>query len=214
MNILSGRAMRQTKWIAAFLAVVFLWTGDIRASAEPSIFSAEGFFNTVSRIAAKSVPQISTLISQSYPEFPSDITALVNRKYPALRNDIYVFLNREYPGIYKEAVKIVRREAPATFMDHLREIKRRKKEIIERRIRPSDLLWERLEKNQPLKLRVMTEIDKNHPGIKYEILSHIDKHYPALKVDLFNLILKQYPNLVIDVAKIASMETLNEFRDL
>jgi hypothetical protein len=202
--------MRFPRWILAAVTVIFLWPGNFKAGADTSIFSADGFFDTVTRIAEHSGRQISSLIGRDYPEFPSDIAALVDKKYPSLREEVYIHLNTAYPGLYKEALRFIRRESPDIYQKHVDDVIHSKKDIIAGRIGPSDLLWNRLEDDPGLKVRVMAELDKTHPEIKLKILSRIDKRYPALKVDLFNLIVRKYPDMVWDVAKIATNEAVNE----
>lgn len=201
--------MRYPKGFLTLLMVILLGPGSFIAAADPSIFSAEGFFSTITRIAERSGPRIGSLIGRSYPEFPSDIAELVGRKYPSLRDEIYVDLNNSYPGLYEEASGFIRRESPPTYEAHRKDLIKRKKDILAGRVGPSDLLWARLEENPALKVRVMGELDKKHPEIKFKILSRIDRQYPALKIDLFNLIVTRYPDMVWDIAKIAAAEAVN-----
>jgi hypothetical protein len=201
--------MQYPKGRLILLMVILLGPGSFIAAADPSIFSAEGFFSTITRIAERSGPRIGSLIGRSYPEFPSDIAELVNRKYPSLRDEVYVQLNSGYPGLYEEALGYIRRESPSTYEAQRKDVIERKKDILAGRVGPSDLLWARLEKDPALKVRVMGELDKKHPEIKSKILSRIDKQYPALKIDLFNLIVTQYPDMVWDVAKMAAAEAVN-----
>jgi hypothetical protein len=191
------------------MMVILLGPVSFEAAADPSIFSAEGFFGTFTRIAGRSGPEISSLISRSYPEFPSDVAELVDRKYPSLRDEVYVQIHG-YPGLYKEALGYVRGESPSTYEIHRKDLIQRKEDIRVGAVGPSDLLWARLEENPTLKVRVMGELDKNHPEIKKKILSRIDDRYPALKVDVFNLIITRYPGMVWDVAKIAANQAVNE----
>jgi hypothetical protein len=201
--------MRYPKWSPTLLMVILLGPGSFKAVADPSVFSADGFFHTITQIAERSGPRISSLISRSYPEFPSDIAELVGRKYPSLRDEVYVDLDNGYPGLYKEALEYIRRESPSTYEAHRKDVIKRKKDLLAGRVGPSDLLWARLEKDPALKTRLMGELDKKHPEIKFKILSRIDKQYPALKIDLYSLILTQYPDMVWDVAKIAAAEAVD-----
>lgn len=189
--------------------VILLGPGSFKAAANPSVFSAEGFFDTLTSIAGRSGPQISSLINRRYPEFPSDVAELVDRKYPSLRDEVYVQIDG-YPGLYKEALGYIRRVSPSTYEIHRKDVIKRKEDIRAGRVSPSDLLWARLEEKPALRTRVMGELDQNHPEIKNQILSRIDNRYPGLKIDLFNLIITRYPGMVWDVAKIAANQTVNE----
>jgi len=200
--------MRHTRWIFILYTVILLGPGSFKAAADPSIFSAEGFFDTVTRISERSGPEIGSLIGRSYPDFPSDVAELVDRKYPSLRDEVYVQING-YPGLYKEALGYIRRESPSTYEIHRKDVIKRKEDIRAGRVAPSDLLWARLEEEPALKVQVIGELDKNHPEIKSKILSRIDNRYPALKTDVFNLIITRYPGMVWDVAKIGANQAVN-----
>lgn len=177
-----------------------------------SLFSPDGFFDAISRIAVRSAPRIGTVVGQDYPALPDDVTELVLTRYPRLHEDLYRTVERRYPSLYNEALRYVHRRHPGFYAGFQSDLVREKKTIESGRQKPSDLFWAKLDQQHKIRIDVWTHLDGLHPEIKLDVLNRVNRNHPGLKADLFKLVASRYPGIIWEVGKILAAETVDEIK--